>query len=366
MNSYKIHKKLKGYRPLSCDENALYLYKNNSVYEYDFLTDKINFVCVLPVCRFNLMQKLLLDFRLITRVLRLTPTTSIIFNNFLYISFKSIIFKVDIKEKRGYVDFEVPNNRKILNFSIVRICNKSNLVFGEYFSNPEKHSVNLWLKDNFSDGWKAIYSFSDGAINHVHNVVQIEDRILILTGDFGDASAIWEYDFNSSVCSPLLSGSQIFRATWISNIDNAYYYATDSQIDENFLISLDQLNTSFTPRKISSLPGSSIYCGVSSNKDELLFSTSVECGEPTENSFTDLFSCTPGSGIKSNNSYIFKYDLTNKKLMEVFKLKKDFLPFRLFQFGSFIFPSGVMPKNRIIAYCNALEKFDNCTLIFKA
>jgi hypothetical protein len=366
MTDYHLSRIIKGYRALACCGNILYLYRNNSMYEYDLLTDKIKYLNKLPCEGSNYFKKYFSTSRLIGRVLRLHPTTSIIFKNFLYVAFNSIVYKLDLHTKECFIDFKVPENKKILNFSIVKGEEGEFLVFGEYFSNPKKGPANIWRKlEQSTNGWSILYTFPIGAINHIHNIFQIKDRVLVLTGDFGDASAIWSFDFTFSDCRLVGYGSQMYRATWISNFNNSFYYATDSQLEQNYLVCLSDRLGENCIQELCKLPGSSIYHGVSLDPSRLIFSTSVECDEPSGNAFADLFSLRRGPGITSNNSYIFEYDLDGDVLLDVFSLEKDYFPFRLFQFGSFIFPSGVMPKNTLIAYCNALKKYDNCTLIFK-
>ena len=359
---YQISKIIKGYRSLAVEGKLLYLYKSGSIFSMDLESYSLSKISHL---NFSKIYNILSASRLISRIFRLHPTTSIVFGNFLYIAFKSCIYKVCLASGSCQIHHIIPLNRRVLNFSIIKLSSIETLVFGEYFSNPNKDPVNIWKLDNEKNTWEVAYVFVPGVINHVHNIVELNNRIFVLTGDFGDASAIWLIDSEFVECKPLLMGSQQYRATWITQFENSFYYAMDSQLEQNYLICLEDLQFNKSNSLICDIPGSSIYNGNSLNLTKLIFSTSVECGEPSGVFLFDLFSNIRGPGIKSKYSHVFEYDLLNQRISEIFKASKDILPFRIFQFGSFLMPTGKMPIDTVILYGNALKKYDNQTLILK-
>ena len=49
----------------------------------------------------------------------------------------------------------------------------------------------------------------------------------------------------------------------------------------------------------------------------------------------------------------------------VFSAKKDWMPFYLGQFGTFMFPSGVFPSNCCVAYCVGLSGVEGECIVIR-
>ena len=106
------------------------------------------------------------------------------------------------------------------------------------------------------------------------------------------------------------------------------------------------------------LDGSCIYgckCG-----DNYVFSTTVESDGRNETFWRLALMRTIGDGINDNFAHLIIGNL-NRGFKEIFKEKKDFLPF-LFQFGAFKFPSGDNKTNRLYLMPTALRKIDLCLI----
>ena len=362
MREWKLKQSLKGMRPLAVLPDWLIFYKNNSIYKakHDNLLDPI-LICKLPIS--NPIQKLTKNFHFLKRVIRSYPSNAIIFNGELFISRRSEIWRCDINNGNLTLDFKIPNNRRLLNFSIISNNQISKqLVFGEYFDNPKMKPVQLWSRKAGSMNWSKCATFADGEVNHVHSLFCKNKKVYILTGDFKQASGIWESDFNFSTLKPVARGKQSYRASWMEKLDNRIYIANDTQFEVNHLYEFkDKNDTNLTLRPIISLDGSSIYSGHSSK--EIFFSTTVEPGQKTGNFILDLLETKRGPGILSSKASIMNIDKQGH-VSKIFSAEKDFWPFRLAQLGTFIFPSGTMPPNILYAYCIALKKFDGSCLVF--
>jgi hypothetical protein len=50
---------------------------------------------------------------------------------------------------------------------------------------------------------------------------------------------------------------------------------------------------------------------------------------------------------------------------QLYSAEKDAWPFRLAQFGTFIFPTGIMPSNTLYVYGVALKGVDGSCLVFR-
>lgn len=360
-SSWKVSALRPNLRPLSADLSGLLCYSNNSIYHIGYNLRDPLFISKFPSTGF--LSSIAPKIRSVDRVFRLSPNHALTMDGNLFIARRSEIWRCDLKTGKLVLDFIIPDNRRAL--ELVKLTHPNGeveIIFGEYFSNPTHKSVRIWGRSNQNLRWTVKNEFSQGEIEHIHAISIIGARIFVLCGDFQHAAGIWISDKKFSSLTPILRGSQCFRAAWIKEINGRIFYATDTQLEQNYLHELLIDGDVVTSIKLIPLDGSSIYSG--SNLNSRFFSTTVECGLPTGNLIKDIFETRRGPGILSSQANIYSFD-TDAKLEKIFSAEKDFLPFRLSQFGTFLFPSGDLPKNTIVAYGNALSGVDNTCLVFK-
>jgi hypothetical protein len=282
---------------------------------------------------------------------------------------KSKIWKVSLKDGSFELDFEIPDNKKLLNFSKISGIDgfEDSICFGEYFNNPHMECVSIWSRPLALNGrWRVVHTFDKGRINHVHNIIPDYrlGAVWILAGDFEQGASIWLAKRNFEEIKVVKYGDQSCRAVWMRHVvNNEYCYATDSQLSINCLTKLVYTSETCEIMSLAEIEGSSIYSGES--KDFTVFSTTVEPGESSDSVIKNIFETKPGPGIKSKNACIYLLDGAYNA-REIFRAKKDLWPMRLAQFGTFMFPSGIMPQGYVYAYGLAVRKYDNVCLIFKA
>lgn len=124
-------------------------------------------------------------------------------------------------------------------------------------------------------------------------------------------------------------------------------YATDSQLERNYIYLLHEEGGKWESTKLHEINGSCIYgCKVGKY---FVFSTSTEPGMEKKSTIHSLLDREPGPGILKNESHLLLLD-ENLKLTILDKKKKDWLPYRLFQFGTLMFPSGDNQSNYLFSY----------------
>lgn len=238
------------------------------------------------------------------------------------------------------------------------------IVFGEYFNNPEKKEVKIYSKSVDTE-WKTTYVFPKGEINHIHNIIpdKYEKCLWILTGDFGNSSAIWKVEDNFKKVKCVLRGDQIFRSCIGFPTREGLIYATDTPFSKNSvrLLYKDNVDDNYYSKHIQDINGSCIY-GCRYN-DKLYFSTVVESNGVYKNRFHALLSRCKGDGIKDYKSYLYKED--GGKFKIVYSSQKDALPFVPFQFGSIQFPAVDFRFDVLPLYHVASKKYDLSTLLLK-
>jgi len=363
MQKYTLDKCVQGYKPLYCTDNKIIISKGYQLFSATLNLEHIELICELPggtqLNRFRLLERILRGGIQIITLLNIDTVLAVC---------KNKIWKVSLKDGSFELDLEIPGDRKLLNISKFNNVDGFNdcICFGEYFNNPHMESVRILSRPlSQTAQWSIVHTFEKGQINHIHNI--IPDRRLgaawILAGDFEQGASIWFAKNGFEDVKIIKSGDQSCRAVWLHNMKNIEYcYATDSQLCTNVVKRLVYSNESCQIEQIFEIEGSSIYSGIGS--DYVIFSTTVEPGAPTGNFIKDMFETKLGSGIKSMYSCIYVMDKFYN-IHEIFRAKKDLVPFRLGQFGTFMFPGGNMPQGYMYAYGVGVKKYDNVCMVFK-
>jgi hypothetical protein len=358
----EVKKSLPGYQPLCYVKGGLLLARQKKIFRCDLYLENIEYLCELPQ---SFKEKCFSKVRLLARIFRLDVRCALnVDDKFALLVCGDKIWRIALDTFELTLDFIIPGSRTALYLTLLKgsAGEKGAIVFGDYFSNPDKSSASIWATDVGQEShWHVAHKFEENEINHVHNIISSDesDKCYILTGDFGDGAAIWEADKQIKNVTPIVRGQQKYRACW-GVIDNGeIIYATDTQLELNSVCRLvDNAVTSS-----GQIEGSSIYFG--KNQSRHYFSTTVEPDEPSGNFVRDVFSYKLGKGILSNFSKIYSID-EEKNIRVEFIGKKDIFPTRLAQFGSFTFPSGAMGNDNLIAFGVALGKYDgHCLLLGK-
>lgn len=312
-------------------------------------------------------EKFLMRMNISARALRLVNFTSCqIGEGKVLVAYRSIAYLVDVTKKEISQLFTIDKGKRPLFFCYVE-ANSSNtpagIYYGDYCGNLDKNPINLYYVNPVSFEKKVIYSFDKGMVNHVHNVVYDKGRdcIWIFTGDFGDAAAIWRTGNGFKTVECILKGSQDFRADVVTIYKGDIWYATDAPFAPNYLMRLYENESGWCVEKVSALNGPVIYGGRMG--DQLVFSTDVESDGMYKNRIEALTSRKLGKGIKDYYAYLYSLDLKAREIKIIYKCKKDYLPFVIFQFGAIMFPHGACDGRIIPAFHVALNKHQLKTLM---
>lgn len=205
------------------------------------------------------------------------------------------------------------------------------VLYGEYIWNRERGPVSVYRRTD--RGWQVAYSFPSNTVTHIHNIVydRYRERYLIMTGDSDKESGIWEADLSFCHVEPIVRGQQRYRACLLMPTENCLYYVTDTPLEQNYVYRLDHDGSASL---VSEVPGPAIY-GIEKG-EYLYFATSVE-GNPMLGKWRYRFSDRLGRGVRDRYSHLFRLS-RNGRLEEIGKMKKDWMPMWLFEFGNMKFP----------------------------
>ncbi len=209
--------------------------------------------------------------------------------------------------------------------------------FGGYLGNMSKKPVNVYRRVDV-DQWEVVYTFPQGVINHVHNIVADSYRqcLWIFTGDFDEASAIWKVTNNFKTVERVVCNDQQYRGCVVYALPEGLLYASDAPFTDNYIYLMNP--DTCEVKKVFPIDGSCIYgCQW---KDKYVFSSTVEGDGRNTSKMEFYFGRKRGVGIKDDFVHMYMGNL-KKGFSEIYKEKKDCMPYYTFQFGVFKFPYGV-------------------------
>lgn len=356
ISGFYLQRVLPGDQPVFCTVEHLYLFRRGYLYRTDHELAGRTRLARIPADR-PLISR---GPRLLQRIFRTAIQSAAQCDaNTLLLARRSRIWRIDLNTRAVALDHAIPGGRSLLALSRITSAGADWLVFGEYFHNPDRAEVRLWRRRCIKEAqWEVAATFPVGEIDHVHAIQQLSDgRIYVLTGDFDEAAGVWEADADLSNLKPVMRGHQQFRACWWFECQGQVVYGTDSQFENNNLLLLRPGD--HAAKVVRELPGSCIYHGRTGAN--LVFSTTVEPGASTGRFARDLFSRAVGPGITGDPTIFYYSD----QLSKIFAAPKDGWPSRLGQFGTFMFPAGTAPDNRIYAYGVAVKNYDGDCLVFE-
>ena len=260
------------------------------------------------------------------------------------------------------------------------------IYFGGYLGNRSKKPVHVYKRIGVDD-WQVVYTFPQGAINHVHNIVADPYRncLWIFTGDFDEAAAIWKVTDNFKRVERVACNDQRYRACVAFALPEGLLYATDAPFADDYIYLLkpntnrrqteshlsslnvgrgakeeDEVNgtnqtNDFEIEQLFPIHGSCIYgCQW---KDKYVFSSTVEGDGRHTSRWEFYFGRKRGAGIKDDYVHMYMGNL-QEGFKEIYKEKKDCMPYYTFQFGAFKFPYGVNNTDTLFFQPVATKKND--------
>jgi hypothetical protein len=348
-------KTLRNLKPICFVNDWIIMNKSSSIIILDAHSEKLIKKIKIPI---PITKRLLFIFKPTRRLFRLGAMNGMFSMNKVFITIDKKLFSLTIddfklKEEHSFIKGNGP-----LHLKNIEGINKFNdgLYFGDYFANNSKEPINI-TRRNQDGTFEIAYTFPKGQINHIHNLIpdKFNDCVWILAGDFGEAAGIWQAKDNFKTVKKVLAGSQQYRSCIAFPTIEGLVYPTDSQFEQNHIRILKHENGTYVSEPIKAINGSVIYgCSIG---DEIAFSTSTEPSFVNSNKLLFWLERKPGTGINKNESHLILGSLKDDfQTIEI--KKKDFLPYRLFQFGTIMFPAGVNPTNKLFSYSVANTKND--------
>jgi len=305
-------------------------------------------------------------FPLLFRMKRLGVMTGISVENDYFITYGKKIHRYNCKTKELIEEYSFNKGRGPLQFCYIENIQDfdNSVCFGEYFGNHSRKPVKI-LQRTENGVWQSPFQFKDGEINHVHALIPdvYNQCVWILVGDFEHSAAIYKATNNFNKVELIVKGKQCYRACVAFPTKDGLLYATDTQMESNSVRMLVKEDGQWISKKLNDLNGSCIYgCELD---DYYIFSTSTEPCDKPKNKIHALLDNKPGPGIITNQSDIVSYSKKYKTFKIIISKDKDIFPYRVFQFGTIMFPAGKNQGNFLFSYNVGSRSNDLCTEIYK-
>jgi hypothetical protein len=227
----------------------------------------------------------------------------------------------------------------------IAVTPEDHVFWGEYFDNPVRDEVHVYASTDRGSRWDVAYTFSRGAVRHVHNIVYDEwaDCLWVLTGDNGSECRILRVSCDFRNIDVVLSGHQQARAVALVPMPEGLYFSSDTPLESNHVYRLDRRGelTELVPLSSSSIYGCRAGGGI-------FFSTMVEPSLANRDSNVRLFGSLDGS-----------------HWCDLMRWEKDFWPISLFQYGNAILPDGRNSTEFLAATTVAVDRDDLKTSIWR-
>jgi len=340
------HKIFKLRKPLFFDGDSLITANDYKVFTMDLsFNEKLLFKF-----RVGFISKVLNKFSLLYRLRRAGVGAAIQHRANYFLTFDRKLFRYNPKVGLN-VEHEFINGRGPLQY-----CNADGIegfddtvYFGEYFGNHARNSVDIY-KRLTSGEWSVVFTFPKGVINHIHALVPDSYRncIWILAGDFEHSASIWIASNDFKEVEPVVNGEQVYRACVAFPVEDGLVYATDTQLAQNSIQKMTMVDGVWKSKTIFEINGSCIYgCEI---KDYFVFSSSTEPAPNPKSFLKGLLDNKPAPVIKKNQSDVILCSKRDFSCSVLRTSQKDRYPYRLFQFGTIMFPAGKNNSNLLFTY----------------
>ncbi|HWY57420.1 MAG TPA: hypothetical protein VNZ03_23345 [Terriglobales bacterium] len=219
------------------------------------------------------------------------------------------------------------------------------IFWGEYFNNPRRDEVHIYVSTDRGAHWDVAYTFPGGTIRHVHNIVYDEwdNCFWVLTGDHDSECRILRASCDFKTVEVVLCGSQQTRSAALVPTPDGIYFSSDTPLETNHVYRLDRRGDL---RQVATLNSSSTHgCRVGNG---IFFSTMVE----------------PSAINSSRDVYLYgSADGGRWQLLE--QWEKDRWPMGLLQYGNAFLPDGKNTTGLLAATTIAVEGADLETSIWR-
>lgn len=246
------------------------------------------------------------------------------------------IYRAESGETRMQCVFSITRGSRPLNIAV----DGRRVLFGEYGDIGAQHEIFIYVSEDGGKTFEVGHRFKAGDIRHVHGI-QVDphqETYWVLVGDYGPQSGIGALSKDLRHLEWLDRGSQQCRAVRVLIETDRLIYGTDSDIEQNYIVSMDKQTGKLT--KLLPVEGSSLYA--TTFGPARVISTCVENRKVTPSLECSLY--VSRNGLQWQRCAVHHKDLWHTVL---------------FQFGTLVLPYSYNRETRGIFSGQAVASLDN-------
>ncbi len=216
------------------------------------------------------------------------------------------------------------------------------VVFGEY-GDGRRRPIRLFASLDGGRQFAPVCRFPAGTVAHIHNVIYdfASEHYWILAGDRDAEPGFGRLSTDLQHFEWFVKGEQRFRAVVFFDLGDRLLYATDSEVEQNALVTLDK-KTGRTER-LREFEGSCIYgCRYG---DVLALTTTVEPSAVNRYDRSSLW-------LSRDGEY----------WQRAWEARKDHWSSKYFQYGSLVLPVGATDREIVAFSGQAVADVDGMTV----
>jgi hypothetical protein len=235
---------------------------------------------------------------------------------------------------------QLRNCRNVLHQSIA-VLNDTEVVFGEYGSNPERRPVPIYRSEDAGRTWRVAFEFPAGKTRHVHGCYWDEpaQQFWVFTGDLDGEVQLVRADRQFEQVEWLGDTTQVWRAVNAFFRPEAVYWIMDAPEERNFVVRFDRVTRKLEKRP-QEFPGP-VWYGK----------------ELSDGLYLAATACELGIGVLDSAAHVFvSRDLEHWD--EVASFPWDGWPKGYFKFGVVGFADGRQSSREFYVFGEALKGLD--------
>lgn len=220
----------------------------------------------------------------------------------------------------------------------------NNVYFGEYFANPLRGAVRIFMSSDDGLTWQACHEFPPGEVRHVHGLEYDthQDRIWVLCGDDGDEAQIGIAEPGFGSFAVLLQKDQLTRAVSGVCTDQGFFYGTDAPDDQNSICRIPPDRTVL--ETLQPVQHSVFFCGAAC--EGMFFSTVVE----------------PSQTNRARDVHIW-YSSNGEQWHDLLHIRRDSLSLSWFQYPSCHIAQGPRVCPYVFLSFSGAKRWDGCCFV---
>ena len=135
------------------------------------------------------------------------------------------------------------------------------IIYGDYWANPQREPVRLYISQDGGLNWDVLWQSSEGHARHIHLVQPVAGSphdIYFSTGDRDSEAGLYRLHLPDRSAKKIGGGSQAWRMVDVIQYEDRLIWGSDCEYEQNHIYRFD-IGTQQLER-LQAIPGPAYYC----------------------------------------------------------------------------------------------------------